>query len=138
MPYLFADFWFLTNRSPGTSRSYQVDTKSLPYQGYLLGIAVIPIIGLVAVDFMTMQKTYAVVGALFVPFPGRQSARAAGFRDGPRTRPDSPDEPQENHTGQRWKSAREGAQRESRPDYGPLSSYDRSIDHRDRTRTPLP
>ena len=67
MPYLFADFWFLTKRAPSAKHTYRVDTKSLPYQAYLFGIALIPIIGLVAVDFITMQKTYAVVGALFIP-----------------------------------------------------------------------
>jgi len=67
VPYLFADFWALTKdrrRQQGTS---QIDTKSLPYQAYLLGIAVIPVIGLVAVEFKMIQKTYAVVGALFIP-----------------------------------------------------------------------
>ncbi len=67
VPYLFADFWFLTKRARSEQQTYRVDTKSLPYQAYLFGIALVPIIGLVAVDFKTMQQTYAVVGALFIP-----------------------------------------------------------------------
>jgi hypothetical protein len=38
-----------------------------PYQAYLLGIATLPIAGLVAVNFTTIQKANAVVGALFIP-----------------------------------------------------------------------
>ena len=67
VPYLFADFWFLSVHGRGDKQSYSVDTKSLPYQAYLFGIALIPVVGLVAVDFKAMLKTYAVVGALFIP-----------------------------------------------------------------------
>ena len=67
IPYLFADFWFLTKRGRKDGQSFSVDTKSRPYQAYLFGIALVPIIGLVAVDFKTLLKTYAVVGALFMP-----------------------------------------------------------------------
>ena len=65
IPYLFADVWSLR---PGASRSdNDVDTTSIPYRGFLYAIALIPIVGLMTFDFQTMQKTYAVVGALFVP-----------------------------------------------------------------------
>ena len=65
IPYLFADVWSLR---PGASRSdNDVDTASIPYRGFLYAIALIPIAGLMTFDFQTMQKTYAVVGALFVP-----------------------------------------------------------------------
>ena len=62
IPYLFADIWLLPRR--GAER---VDTNSLPYRAYLYSIALVPIIGLAAIEFRTMQKTYAVVGALFIP-----------------------------------------------------------------------
>ena len=65
IPYLFADVWSLR---PGAARSdNDVDTTSIPYRGFLYAIALIPIVGLMTFDFQTMQKTYAVVGALFVP-----------------------------------------------------------------------
>jgi Mn2+/Fe2+ NRAMP family transporter len=67
MPYLFADFWSLRKHGRSSKQAYRVDTKSLPYQLYLFGIALVPVVGLVAVDFITIQKTYAVVGALFIP-----------------------------------------------------------------------
>jgi hypothetical protein len=44
-----------------------VDTNSLPYRAYLYAIALVPIVGLVAVNFQAMMKVYAVVGALFIP-----------------------------------------------------------------------
>ncbi len=65
IPYLFADVWSL--RRGGVESAKRVDTNSLPYRGYLYAIALVPIIGLAAIEFQTMQKTYAVVGALFVP-----------------------------------------------------------------------
>ena len=65
IPYLFADVWSLR---PGTSRTdNDVDTTSVPYRGFLYAIALIPIVGLMTFEFQTMQKTYAVVGALFLP-----------------------------------------------------------------------
>jgi hypothetical protein len=67
VPYLFADLWSLMKRDHGRQVGRPVDTSSAPYRLYLLAIAVVPILGLVAVDFKTMQKTYAVVGALFIP-----------------------------------------------------------------------
>jgi len=67
VPYLFADFWFLLKHGRNGKQGYSVDTKSLPYQMYLFGIALVPIIGLVAVDFRTILISYAVVGALFIP-----------------------------------------------------------------------
>jgi Mn2+/Fe2+ NRAMP family transporter len=69
IPYLFADLWRLMRRSPTSSDQLhaRVDTRSLPYRAYLYAIALVPVLGMVAVDFRAMQKTYAVVGALFVP-----------------------------------------------------------------------
>jgi hypothetical protein len=65
IPYLFADLW---QQIRGRAvRPKQVDTNSIPYLLYLYAIAVVPIIGLVAVDFRAMMKIYAVVGAMFIP-----------------------------------------------------------------------
>ena len=65
IPYLFADVWSLR---PGASHNdNDVDTASIPYRGFLYAIALIPSAGLMTFAFQTMQKTYAVVGALFVP-----------------------------------------------------------------------
>jgi hypothetical protein len=62
---VFADLWRMMKS--GKPHHEKVDTESLAYRGYLYAIAVVPLIGMVAVDFRMMQKTYAVVGALFVP-----------------------------------------------------------------------
>jgi len=50
-----------------SNRGFVRVPKSWPYQVYLYGIATAPILGLIVVDFETIQKTYAVVGALFIP-----------------------------------------------------------------------
>jgi Mn2+/Fe2+ NRAMP family transporter len=63
-PYLFADLWRQMSR--GRERG-AVDTSSMAYQAYLYAIASVPIIGLVGVDFPSMMKVYAIVGALFIP-----------------------------------------------------------------------
>ena len=65
IPYLFADLWKLMRRE-STERS-KIDTRSLPYRAYLYAIAIVPILGMVAVNFQSMQKVYAVIGAMFVP-----------------------------------------------------------------------
>jgi Mn2+/Fe2+ NRAMP family transporter len=65
IPYLFADLWRMMKS--GKPHHEKVDTESLAYRGYLYAIAVVPLVGMVAVDFRMMQKTYAVVGAWFVP-----------------------------------------------------------------------
>lgn len=65
VPYLFADAW--RGGTPAADCHSNRLVLSLPYRGYLYGLALVPIIGLAAVDFRTMQKTYAVVGAMFIP-----------------------------------------------------------------------
>ena len=67
IPYLFADFWSLRQHTGDGEPQRPVDTRDTPYQAYLLGIGLIPILGLAALDFKTITKTYAVVGALFIP-----------------------------------------------------------------------
>jgi Mn2+/Fe2+ NRAMP family transporter len=46
---------------------FTIDTRSLVYRTFLVAIALIPIVGLTMVDFRSMQKAYAIVGALFIP-----------------------------------------------------------------------
>lgn len=65
IPYLFADIWSL--HSGGDQHENRVDVTSFAYRGYLYALSLLPMVGLVAVDFRTIQKTYAVVGALFLP-----------------------------------------------------------------------
>ena len=66
VPYLFADFWRLTRSRETAASKSAINTRSLPYQVYLFAIAVIPAAGLWT-RFVTMQKLYAVIGALFIP-----------------------------------------------------------------------
>ena len=68
VPYVFADFWRLRGVERGGSASAcgAVDVNSAPYRAYLYAIAFVPLLGL-AVEFKAMQRTYAIVGALFVP-----------------------------------------------------------------------
>lgn len=67
IPYLFADFWGLVRQPDAAPDGPRVDTKGLPYRGYLIGIAVIPISGLILFDLKTAVKIYGVIGAFFIP-----------------------------------------------------------------------
>ncbi|MEQ8785327.1 MAG: Nramp family divalent metal transporter [Pirellulaceae bacterium] len=67
VPYLFADFWNMARWREGEFDRQQVDTRGLPYRGYLWGIATVPILGLMIGDFQDVQKANAIVGALFIP-----------------------------------------------------------------------
>jgi Mn2+/Fe2+ NRAMP family transporter len=64
-PYIFADLWRQTHHA--TRETGPVDTNSFAYRGSLYAIASVPIIGVVGVDFPSMMKVYAIVGALFIP-----------------------------------------------------------------------
>jgi Mn2+/Fe2+ NRAMP family transporter len=77
VPYLFADSWRLVVRGEARGReahdraaTLPRDTSDLtrtrPYRLYLLGIATVPALGLFF-GFQSVQKLYAVVGALFLP-----------------------------------------------------------------------
>ncbi len=66
VPYLFADFWQLAQQDRKDFRPQPVDTSAWPYRGYLLGLAIVPAVGL-WVKFEQVQKVYAIFGALFVP-----------------------------------------------------------------------
>lgn len=65
VPYLFADFLRITRRR-GRGSAAHVDTRGPAYRGYLLALAVVPLLGL-GTSFRAAQKAYAVVGAAFLP-----------------------------------------------------------------------
>ena len=70
VPYIFADTWTLLRRrhtlQENLEKAHTVDTKSLPYRGYLFAIGIVPMSGLV-MSFQEVQKLYAVIGASFIP-----------------------------------------------------------------------
>ncbi len=74
VPYIFADLCGQLGRRRGGVGSvngepverFRVETRSLAYRASLLGIAIVPALGLV-VDFRRIQKLYAITGAFFVP-----------------------------------------------------------------------
>ena len=68
IPYIFADVWGRLREKKGAPPE-AVDTRSRPYRSYLLFISIVPMVGLV-VKFQTIQRTYAIVGAMFVPLLG--------------------------------------------------------------------
>jgi Mn2+/Fe2+ NRAMP family transporter len=65
VPYLFADFIGLLRKLPGPPTA-KIDIQSYTYKGYLYALATLPMIGLWA-GFASMQKLYAISGALFLP-----------------------------------------------------------------------
>jgi Mn2+/Fe2+ NRAMP family transporter len=70
IPYLFADTWGLLRHHDGVENDEKpgaIDTRALPYRGYLFALAFIPMLGLF-VRFQEIQKLYAVIGATFIPF----------------------------------------------------------------------
>lgn len=68
IPYLFADFvQQYRNRGDGMQA---IDTRSLPYRGYLLFIAIPPMLLLLADKPVWLVIMYAVAGAFFMPLLG--------------------------------------------------------------------
>ena len=65
VPYIFADFCNLARRRGGPE-ACPVDTRRIAYRVYLVGIAVVPMVGLFF-SFTQVQKIYAVFGAMFMP-----------------------------------------------------------------------
>jgi Mn2+/Fe2+ NRAMP family transporter len=65
VPYLFADFVGQFKAKPGTPAS--VDTRSLAYRGYLLYLALPPMLLLLAGKPVWLVIAYAVAGAFFMP-----------------------------------------------------------------------
>ncbi len=70
VPYLFADFWNLQSNRKSLSADqftpYQVNTRGKAYRGYLIGLALVPLLGL-GYDFQIVQKANSVFGALVMP-----------------------------------------------------------------------
>ena len=67
VPYLFTDFVGLMRSPNQQGDQVVVNTRSISYRACLVGIAVIPITGLLLFDFRSAVKVYAVVGAFFIP-----------------------------------------------------------------------
>ncbi len=67
VPYMFADFWNMFNRKNSPDNISPVNTQGKPYKYYLIGLAIIPMIGLLY-KFVLIQKVYAVLGSLVIPF----------------------------------------------------------------------
>ena len=65
IPYLFTDLTSLMGVK-GSGKRRRVDCDSRFYRGYMYAMATVPMVGL-WVGFALMQKTYAIVGVLFVP-----------------------------------------------------------------------
>lgn len=62
VPLLFADFLRVLTRSSART----VDERGRTYRGYLLAIAIVPMLGL-SYGFKDVQKIYAILGATFMP-----------------------------------------------------------------------
>jgi Mn2+/Fe2+ NRAMP family transporter len=67
VPYLFADFCRLARKPRSASAPTRVDTRSLPYQTYLLAIAAVPATSFLWSGFKQIQRLYAIIGAMFIP-----------------------------------------------------------------------
>ena len=61
VPYLFADLWRVLHQ-----RQTAVTTRDPGYRGYLVAIALLPLLGLTT-SFSQAQLLYAITGALFIP-----------------------------------------------------------------------
>ncbi len=65
VPYLFADFLRIAKREENV-KQVPVNVESRGYKLYLYALATIPLAGLF-VEFQSLQKTYAIIGAAFMP-----------------------------------------------------------------------
>ena len=65
VPYLFADVLGMLARPAGRAPT-PVSTRTLPYRGFAIALALVPIAS-VGASFETVQKAYAIVGACFLP-----------------------------------------------------------------------
>lgn len=94
VPYLFTDLVQLMFSAESRRKIAKrpVNTRSAPYRGYLVGMAVIPAVGL-WMSFEKAQIYYAVVGAMFIPMlaavllalNGRSGPLADEYRNSRRT-----------------------------------------------------
>lgn len=65
VPYLFCDLWGMMRVADPSARP-AVNAESAAYRWFLYGLAVVPMVGL-WVGFASMQKAYAICGAVFMP-----------------------------------------------------------------------
>lgn len=65
VPYLFADLCGMLGRD-GSGTLRPVDTRAIPYRGFLIFLGTTSIVGLLS-SFVQIQKIYAILGALFIP-----------------------------------------------------------------------
>jgi Mn2+/Fe2+ NRAMP family transporter len=68
VPYLFCDFIALMRGLPPAERDRAIDVRSPWYRGFLLWLALPPMILLVMDRPVALVVAYAVMGALFMPF----------------------------------------------------------------------
>ena len=66
VPYLFADVWQLLGHKAEDGERPVIDTRALPYRGFLVALAILPMPGLF-LGFQSVQIAYALVGASFIP-----------------------------------------------------------------------
>ncbi len=66
VPYIFADTWLVLRRRSPDEPAKAVSTTSLPYRGFLVALAVVPILGLLT-SFERAQLAYTITGAAFLP-----------------------------------------------------------------------
>jgi len=67
VPLIFTDFWSLRYGTPSAAQRETVSDKSPVYRIFLYALAIVPIFAL-QYGFRDIQKLYAVIGALFMPF----------------------------------------------------------------------
>ena len=66
VPYVFADWLGIVRGRGADVVGAPVSTRGLPYRGYLLALALVPLVQ-VHHPFRDVQKWYAVMGAAFIP-----------------------------------------------------------------------
>jgi len=67
VPLIFADIWSLMTQEPIDRRERDVAGDSRTYRLFLYALATVPILAL-RYGFRDIQKYYAVIGAMFMPF----------------------------------------------------------------------
>ena len=67
VPYVFADYCTMLRAHGKAPERTPVDSSSALYRGYLYALAIVPMLAL-RFGFREVQKYYAIIGALFIPF----------------------------------------------------------------------
>lgn len=70
VPYLFADTVSLVRRVPAERRAAYTDTRSWWYRGFLVYVALFPLVWLFRDKPVGMMRTYAIVSSFVTPFIG--------------------------------------------------------------------